>query len=40
MEGKLLLPSENEIAAIALKPKRAALCYDRVWGTLLKEIAR
>ena len=33
MEEKLLLPSEDETAAIALKPKTAALCYDRVWGT-------
>jgi hypothetical protein len=33
MEEKLLLPSVNETAAIALKPKTAALCYDRVWGT-------
>ncbi len=33
MEANLLLPSENETAAIALKPKTAALCYDRVWGT-------
>jgi len=33
MEEKLLLPSVNETTAIALKPKTAALCYDRVWGT-------
>jgi len=32
MEERLLLPSEVETAAIALKPKTAALCYDRVWG--------
>jgi len=33
MEDNLLIPSENETAAIALKPKMAALCYDRIWGT-------
>jgi len=32
-EAKILLPSANETAAITLKPKTAALCYDRVWGT-------
>jgi len=32
-EAKILLPLANETAAIALKPKTAALCYDRVWGT-------
>ena len=32
-EGKILLPSANETAAITLKPKTAALCYDRVWET-------
>ncbi|MCK4820793.1 hypothetical protein KA005_33820 [bacterium] len=30
---KILLPSVNETAAITLKPKTAALCFDRVWGT-------
>ena len=28
-----MLPSANETAAITLKPKTTALCYDRVWGT-------
>lgn len=32
-QGKILLPSVNETAAITLKPKTAALCFDRVWGT-------
>ena len=32
-EGKILLPIANETAAITLKPKTAALCYERVWGT-------
>jgi hypothetical protein len=32
-KAKIMLPSEHETAAIALKPKTAALCYDRVWGT-------
>ncbi len=31
-QGKILLPSEGETAAITLKPKTAALCYDRVWA--------
>jgi hypothetical protein len=31
--SKILLPTEKETAAITLKPKTAALCYDRVWGT-------
>ena len=32
-QEKILLPSVNETAAITLKPKTAALCFDRVWGT-------
>ena len=28
-----MLPSANQTAAITLKPKTTALCYDRVWGT-------
>jgi hypothetical protein len=32
-QGKILLPSEGETAAITLKPKTAALCFDRVWAT-------
>ena len=32
-EAKILLPLANETAAITLKPKTAALCYDRIWGT-------
>ncbi len=32
-QGKILLPSKHETAAITLKPKTAALCFDRVWGT-------
>ncbi len=32
-QGKILLPSEDETAAITLKPKTAALCFDRVWAT-------
>ena len=32
-EAKILLSSANETAAITLKPKTAALCYERVWGT-------
>lgn len=32
-QRKILLPSVGENAAITLKPKAAALCFDRVWGT-------
>ncbi len=32
-QGEILLPSEGETAAITLKPKTAALCFDRVWAT-------
>ena len=31
--GKILLPAQDETAAITLKPKTAALCFDRVWAT-------
>lgn len=27
-----LIPSKNETAALSVKPKTAALCYDRVWA--------
>lgn len=30
--GKILLPIESETVAITLRPKTAALCYDRVWA--------
>lgn len=29
---QVLLPAEGESAAISLKPKTAALCYDRIWS--------
>jgi hypothetical protein len=32
-QEKILLPSEGETAAITLKPKTAALYFDRVWAT-------
>lgn len=37
---KILLPAKEETAAISLKPRTAALCYDRVWSptdTLIRE---
>ena len=30
---QVLLPAVGESAAISLKPKTAALCYDRIWST-------
>ena len=30
-QGEILLPSEGETAAISMKPKTAALYYDKVW---------
>lgn len=30
--GKTVLPSAGETAAISLRVKTAALCYDRVWA--------
>jgi hypothetical protein len=31
-QEKILLPAVNETTAITLKPKTAALCFDRVWA--------
>jgi len=28
---EIILPSKGETVAVAMKPKTAALCYDRVW---------
>ncbi|MDD5326662.1 MAG: hypothetical protein PHY02_02480 [Phycisphaerae bacterium] len=32
-QGEIILPSDGETAAITLKPKTAALCFDRIWAT-------